>query len=460
MKNKITLLIIASVVGLVSLSVVQTYLINNTYQLRKEAFIEDMSESVSFIDDHLTKIDSIRSVWRDDLIEITAEFKKGKIERDAILEQFREKTIAMNPGFLSVLRTELKENEINSPIQFQKRVRSIVILDSIKNDTLYAGNLNGTSYILGDDFDDKEYKLGQSTSYSEYTFNTIRDGNEVSEMMRMNFETETIMSIEGWENEVLLQMKGLLLISASIFLFVFGVLFYSIKNLITQKKIAEVKTDFINNISHEFKTPLATLTLATGILKTKGARQSDTIKIIERQNHKLQKLLDQVLDNSLSYNEIKLNKELVNIEDFLSTLLDDFELAMLNENAEISRNFTLNEKKASIDRFYLSTALSNMLDNAVKYNESVVKIQFQASASGSLRIVIEDNGIGISEREQKSLFEKFYRVGNNETHEVKGLGLGLYYANQIVIAHGGKIEVKSKVNQGSSFIVELPLTQS
>lgn len=460
MKSRISFLISASIIGLVALSLIQGYLINNTYQLRKDAFIEETRNTVTVIDDHLTRIDSMRSVWRDAMVDIAAAYKQEFVVRDSIMYYFGLKTDSMNGDFIEIIRDEMTRGGFNPSLKFQKKVRSIVILDSLENDTLYHVNQKPNTYILGEKFDGKGYNLSSSTSYSEYTFTTPLGDQVVSEMVRLNFETETLINIEGWEQDVLFEMKGLLIISIFIFLFVFGLLYYSIKNLITQKKIAEVKTDFINNISHEFKTPLATLTLATGMLKegvADSSKSKETVAIIERQNIRLQKLLNQVLDNSLSYNEIALNKESVQAQEFLSILLDDFELSVQGADVTLTREFTLENQTISIDRFYLTTALSNMLENAVKYNHENVELQVQASIADSLQISISDNGIGISDKDQKNLFEKFYRVGNKEVHEVKGLGLGLYYANQIVKAHGGSMELRSKVGQGSTFIIQLPL---
>lgn len=462
MKSKITLLITASAVGLVALSAIQAYLVNNTYQLRKDAFIEETRNAVTIIDDHLTRIDSMRSEWRDAMVEIAADYKQEFVSRDSILYYFGLKTDSMNGDFIDVFYEELEKGGFNPTLKFQKKVSSIVLLDSLENDTLYHRSNNPETYRLGEDFEGEGYKLSGSTSYSEYTFTKTGDGQVVSDIVRLNFETETVMNIEGWEADVLGQMKGLLSISIVIFLFVFGLLFYSIKNLIMQKKIAEVKTDFINNISHEFKTPLATLTLATGMLKeaTKSPNSIDTIAIIDRQNMRLQKLLNQVLDNSLSYNEITLNKESVPAQEFLSTLLNDFELSVQGTPVELKKELALQDQEVSIDRFYLTTALSNILENAVKYNSGEAKLRVSATIDGLFRISIQDNGIGISEKEQKNLFEKFYRVGNKEVHEVKGLGLGLFYADQIVKAHGGRIQVQSKIGQGTTFTIELPFNNN
>lgn len=463
MKSKITLLITASVIGLIALSVIQAYLINNTYELRKDSFIKETRESVSSIDDHLTKIDSMRSVWRDHLLENTTAYKKGEIERDSILLRFRKRTTMMNDDFIRIFRSELHRNGINPDLKFQKKVRSIVILDTLKNDTLFYSALNPESYILGEDFNSKGYGLSSSTSYSEYTFSVGENGGTVSETVGLNFETQTLMSIDGWERKVLAEMRGLLVSSVAIFLFVFGLLFFSIKSLITQRKIAEIKTDFVNNISHEFKTPLATLTLATGMLREESGEKKSiegTLGIIDRQNRRLQRLLDQVLDNTLDYDEIALSKEKVLARDFLTTLFDDFVVVMQNENLEMIQELELEKQSICIDKFHLTTAIGNILENAIKYNnDEELILHCRARVGETLQISIQDNGIGISERDQKNLFEKFYRVGDKEVHEVKGLGLGLYYANQIIKAHGGKIDVESKLGEETTFIVELPLNQ-
>ena len=273
--------------------------------------------------------------------------------------------------------------------------------------------------------------------------------------------TNDVMDIEGWKTLVFNRMRGLLLLSLFIFAIVIGLLYYSIKSLITQKKIADIKTDFVNNITHELKTPLATLTLATKILKTNNVRQQpevidNTVNTIERQNKRLQKLIDQVLNNSLGYREIKLNKETIVIEDYINTVLNDFELPLNNENITVNRTFSGKTKTINIDKFYFTTALINILENAVKYSGNELVIDCNISINNGLKIKIEDNGMGISEKDQKQIFEKFFRAGNKEIHNVKGLGLGLYYTNQIIKAHNGSITVESKKDKGSTFILTIP----
>ena len=242
------------------------------------------------------------------------------------------------------------------------------------------------------------------------------------------------MNIDGWKKIVLRRLASLLVISILIFLLVFGLLYYAIKSFITQKKIADIKTDFVNNITHELKTPLSTLTLATKMLKvdaniTGSENAKSFVNTIERQNKRLQ---------------------------YLNTIIDDFKLSLHSRNIIINKSITI-QKEIYIDKFYFTTAILNILENAVKYGKDNLNISISATSNQNFEVSIADNGIGIPKKELPFLFDKFYRVGNKEIHNVKGLGLGLYYTNQIVKAHEGKITVESEVNTGTTFTIKIPL---
>ena len=127
------------------------------------------------------------------------------------------------------------------------------------------------------------------------------------------------------------------------------------------------------------------------------------------------------------------------------------------ENIQLNRTFSGKTKIITIDKFYLTTAILNILENAVKYSGSTLKIDCNVIADNILKIEIKDNGIGISDKDQKLIFEKFFRAGNKEIHDVKGLGLGLYYTNQIIKAHEGDIKLESKIGKGSTFALTIPL---
>lgn len=462
MKKKIKLLIIISILGLIALSIIQGYLINNTYKLKKDAFITETRRSISQIDDFSPALDSLSDIWQEHFINKLVDYKFGLVKKGDVIKGLEIVIDSINETYRTEYQKELIKNNIPYGIKFHKKVKAIIILDSIKNDTVFDVKTNPKRILLGDPIPE-ENALGVSTTLweTDHTSNRIVNGENKEVTFYFMFQTQDKMDIDGWKKIVFKQMLGLLLLSLLIFSVVIGLLYYSIKSLITQKKIADIKTDFVNNITHELKTPLATLTLATKMLKKDEVKQQpqfveNTVSTIERQNKRLQKLIDQVLNNSLGYSEIQLNTESVTIEDYVNTVLDDFQLAVKSKAIIINRNFSGTPKTIKLDKFYITTALLNVLENAVKYSGDEIIINCNVKSGKSLKISIEDNGIGISDKDKQQVFDKFYRAGNKEIHNVKGLGLGLYYTSQIIKAHNGTITVEGKKGKGTIFILTIP----
>jgi two-component system sensor histidine kinase VicK len=232
----------------------------------------------------------------------------------------------------------------------------------------------------------------------------------------------------------------------------------ALKALIKQKKVSDIKTDFINNITHELKTPLSTLAISTKILERKDIRDNEKhfenlIGTISRQNNRLQQLIDQVLNHSLGENEIELQKEKIISENFLNSIVGDFQMA--NPNIIITTDFKTEKTTILLDKFHLTTAILNVLENAVKYGCHHITIQ-TSIVNNEFNISIQDDGIGISKSQHSLLFDKFYRVEQGNLHNTKGLGLGLYYVNQIIKAHQGSITVISDLGKGAVFNIAIP----
>ena len=462
MKKKINLLIIASILGLIALSIIQGYLINNTYKLKKEAFITETRSSISQIDDFSPALDSLSDLWQEKFINKLIDYKFGLVEKAEVVSGLELVIDSINETYRKEYQKELIKKNIPYGIKFHKKVKAIILLDSIQNDTIFDIEKTPKRIYLGDPIPEKN-AIGISTSLwqTDNTSNRIINGENKEVFFYLMFQAQDKMDIDGWEKIVFKQMLGLLLLSLLIFSIVIGLLYYSIRSLITQKKIADIKTDFVNNITHELKTPLATLTLATKMLQKNEIKQQpqlvdNTVSTIERQNKRLQKLIDQVLNNSLGYNEIQLNKESLDIENYINTLLDDFQLAVKSKDIIINRNFSISTKNIKIDKFYVTTALLNILENAVKYSGDSIVIDCNVESKSALKISIKDNGIGISDKDKKQVFDKFFRAGNKEIHNVKGLGLGLYYTSQIIKAHNGTITVESIKDKGTIFILTIP----
>lgn len=463
MSKKIIVLIIASILGLIALSLVQGYLIKNTYTLKKDAFITIAEEAINGIDDYETRLDSIDDVWSDTFIEEVDKFSVKEISKEKLLERLQKITDSLNPSFLREYHKIMTKQKLGYDLKYHRTLQTIILTDSTKSNIIFKANLEKPFTLLGNTFTNNPgLYVGNSTWQTERSFNKKIGGVEKDVSYQLYLKSSKEMNIDDLNIILFNQMRGLLLLSLFIFVFVIGVLYYSIKNLITQKKIADVKTDFINNITHEFKTPLTTLSLATKILKKQKEIHKEittvtTIDTIERQNIRLQKLVDQVLDNSLGYQEIVLQKEVVHILDYFPTLINDFQLSLKEDTVIINSTIPNSNTTISLDKFYMTTAILNILENAVKYGSSLINIIILVT-NNDLEVRIEDNGIGMSKKHLKQVFEKFYRIANQQIHNVKGLGLGLYYSSQIIKAHRGTILLESEEGKGSTFILKIPFS--
>jgi signal transduction histidine kinase len=270
-------------------------------------------------------------------------------------------------------------------------------------------------------------------------------------------ENAMYVSVIDWEIIIFKRMVFVLILSLLSIITLITLFVIALKALIKQKKVSDVKTDFINNITHELKTPLATLGISTKILEQKKIRDNDEnfhsiVNTISRQNNRLQNLIDQVMANSLAENEIELQKEKIEAEGFLLSIVNDFKIAFPKINIET--DFQTDKTVLILDKFHLTTAFLNVLENAVKYGSKTITIK-TGIVEKQFSISFEDDGIGIAKNKQSLLFEKFYRVEQGNLHNTKGLGLGLYYVDQIIKAHQGSITVMSDLGKGAQFTILL-----
>ena len=463
MKNKITLLIMASVLGLIALSSIQAYLISNTYQLKKKAFIKETDDALEGIQD-INQIDSLSVVWKEDLRNHLNDYKSSRISKAEVLSRFFTKTDSLNRVFKTLFEQELKRINLGYAVEYKQELTSIVIIEGSKTDTIFPSSTEFKAKIFGSDFNSKNgHRVNISSWYTESEYIHQKEGKIVTDAYDLEVKNINYIQIKDWKRIVYGRMALLFFGSVLLFLFVIGLLYYSIKNLVTQKKIADIKTDFINNITHELKTPLATLSIATKTLKNEAIKANpdafkNTVNIVDRQNERLQKLIDQVMTNSLSNEEIVLNKEQVVDNLYFNDIIEDFKLAKQHTNLTVINEIYTAEILLRLDKFHFATALLNILENAVKYGKEHTIITFKTDLrNGNYCVIISDNGIGVSEKNQKYVFDKFYRVSDGNVHDVKGLGLGLYYTHQIIKAHQGSISMTSQLNKGTTFTIKIPV---
>ena len=464
-RKKINALIIISVISLVALSAIQAYLIYNTYELKKQVFVKNLKDSVNKLD-NIPQIEALGEKWYDALVQSLFDYQKKKILKNEMLQQFLPYSDSLNMVFKDFYKAELEKASIPYAVQYKKVIESIVIYENnYPKDTVFIEqNGHDHQFTFGDNFNDEQgIKMTRGRWFTEYDHENDNEENPIRTKLDLEVKTIDYVNIDGWENIVLGQMTSIFVLSIALFLFVVGLFFYSIKILIKQKKMADVKTDFINNITHELKTPLATLSIASRSLRNKEIVSNseafdNTVTIIERQNKRLHKLVDQVMNNTLGSEELELKIEKVDDSEYLITLINDFKLLHQDKNIKINYSIEVRPVQLHIDRFLMTTAINNILDNAVKYNNDSIHISLETKLENdNYYITISDNGKGIKERDQKRIFEKFYRVNTGDVHDVKGLGLGLFYASQIVKAHQGKITINSREGLGTSFIIALPV---
>lgn len=259
------------------------------------------------------------------------------------------------------------------------------------------------------------------------------------------------------------EMTITLLLAVITILIVIIVFYLTLKNMFLQKKLSDLKTDFINNMTHELKTPLSTIAVATSSLSDeKFLKQQDRVKeistLIKKQNRHLTQLIDRILDISIwEKDQVRIEKKPVHIFQFIKEKLESFQIEYKEHNPSIKDEYELEKDYVMLDDVHMTTVLNNLLSNAVKYCDEQPEIHVKVTVKHNLSLQISDNGIGISKDDQKFVFDKFYRAGKGDFRTVKGLGLGLYYVKQIITAHGGEIYLNSQPGKGSTFIINLPL---
>jgi two-component system phosphate regulon sensor histidine kinase PhoR len=234
------------------------------------------------------------------------------------------------------------------------------------------------------------------------------------------------------------------------------------RNLMEEKRLSNLKTDFINNMTHELKTPLSTITVAGKTLEMPQIRSNDekileTARLIGKQSIHLNQLINMILEISMwERTQFELDKKNIDIEELLDDVVESFRAGGGN-GAMINKKYNLNGLKAELDVVYFTTMINNLLANAVKYSDKNPVIEIEGSHSEkNICIKVSDNGIGISRHDQKHIFDKFYRASTGNIHKFKGLGLGLYYVRKIAEAHGGEVSVNSKPGRGSTFTISIP----
>ncbi|MBP6023633.1 sensor histidine kinase [Ferruginibacter sp.] len=368
-------------------------------------------------------------------------FQKDRIQlqpiRPSVMQRFSKEDIN------EIIRSEFNKNNLkNYPFEF----------------AVLEGTINGRQ-LLSDNF----YNL-----YTDSVHNT-NHAYLLAPQTGSNYEN---LVNEEWLNVIVPNQKNI--IWKEMFWFIMGAIlftliittafFITIRTLLKQKKLSEIKSDFINNMTHEFKTPLATISLAVDALKNDKVKGNDEktnyfTNIIKEENKRMNKQVETILQAALlDKQEVQLNLKRLSAHDLITLALNNITLQVEEKQGKLEVQFNAEKDMVLADEVHFTNLINNLLDNAVKYSKDNLEIKLSTSNTGNqLKIKIEDNGIGMNKETVNKIFEKFYRAHTGNIHNVKGFGLGLSYVKTMVEAHHGTIKADSVLGKGSAFVISIPL---
>ena len=450
-QNQITLLIISCIIILIGLMSIQYYLIRNTYQLTSKTYLSDVKREIIPVLE-APEIDSIESHLNDDVKLLCLKRANDSITLKEFyleLQNIAAKGRALSQNFFE---SQYQDYSILKEIKVRSKVTQIIFKTNKVSDTVLKLTDKPLVFI-GEDFKGKAFFINNGITVSKTDGETDSINESASYFYRHNEVTE--IDISNFQNIIWKKMAWLLTAATALILSVIFIFFWMYRALIKQRKIAEIKTDFANNISHELKTPISSLALVVKSLKIDEINQNPhklkaLIETLERQTDRIQNVSEKVLESAMEYNLDYQKKDII---PFLKTIMSDF-------NSEEHRiNFEIDPQSLVIrtDYHLLERVLQNLLENAKKYSPASTEIKLKSFVYGSEFIIeIKDEGAGISNEERQKIFEKFYRISEGNRHDIKGLGLGLYLSQKMMKSINGSISVKSKFGEGSTFILKIP----
>ena len=350
--------------------------------------------------------------------------------------------------------------DYSSTIPIHRRVSSIE-LKALLESELSTKNIK-TKFEFG------IYNNGLATKIKSNSYVELQTGPSYKTPIFVNDNGESpytlVVSFPERDKYVFSSIISVAGLSILLTLFVLVVSTTAVYQIIHQKKISEIKSDFINNMSHEFKTPIATINLAIDAIKnpktmSKTSKVKDYINVIKEENNRmLSQVEDILLISQLEKGLLPIKMGSVNINNIIKNSIYHVNLILQNKKGKIEVEYNAYEPNIIGNFDHLTNVLVNILDNALKYSENIPIIKIVTNnTEDDLQINIEDNGIGMDKSTKRLIFDKFYRKESGNIHDIKGHGLGLSYVKKIIELHKGKIELISKIKEGTKFIIKLPL---
>lgn len=417
-------------------------ILENNYKSQFSPFEEDTVNFKTFLSRKETQIEQIKFNSKD-FSELSPKDRMVKVERLDKYDKLELEGIFKNIVSRTPIHDRVSTNEIRMNLDNELRVRNI--------DTKFEFGVFSDELITKVKSDGFVEKRG-------YTYNVplfvTDDSIDYDLYVSFPDKKEYILSTISW-----------ILILSALFIFVIIVSFASaLYQLIRQKQISEIKTDFINNMTHEFKTPIATINLAIDSIRNPKII-GDTKKVtryaemIRQENKRMHAQVENVLRISkLEKNQLDLSKDVFDLHDIIEDAISHVALIIRDRGGSIKHDMGALQTEVLASKFHMTNVITNILDNAIKYSKDAPEIRVSTENAGNKIVLkISDKGIGMSKNVQRKVFNKFYREETGNIHNVKGHGLGLSYVKSIVEKHQGQVYLESEKGKGSTFIVKLPI---
>ena len=392
----------------------------------------------------------------------TEVFSGNPIDKTGIQKSLTPDLTIQKSGNLEILENaqfDIFYRDISALAPIQERVSNEVLRKLIDAELKTYGvkmpfEFNVYSNGLSTKIKSEDFKIDKDATYSIPIF-VDNDGKN-------NYQLLTTFPQK--KKYLFREVVGITILSILFTLIIIIAYANALNQLMRQRQISEIKTDFINNMTHEFKTPIATINLALDAIKNPKVIDDKEkvfryLQMIKDENKRMHAQVENVLRISkLEKKELDINKESINIQEIIETAIDHVHLIIEDRNGKITTDFKATRNIALASDIHFTNVMVNVLDNAIKYSpeEPVISVSTE-NLNDFIIIKVKDQGLGMSKVAQKRIFEKFYREHTGDIHNVKGHGLGLAYVKRIIEDHNGQVSVESEKGKGSTFTIKLPL---
>ena len=422
MKNStIRLVVILAAISIVGITITQIYWVKRAFNLKEDEFERSINTALYNVAQQIFEINKSPSPAVNPVIQLSTNY------------------------FVVMVNNEINPNTLEFLLQTEFKRRNIIV--------------------------DFEYGVFDCTSekmvYGDYVPLQTAKEKITSKKLPSWINQGYYFGVQFPNREAhLLNQLGIWSFSSIVLLIVIFFFAYSLFVILKQKRLSEIQKDFINNMTHEFKTPISTIGVSAEVLKDPNIihqpeRLLNYANIIEKENIRLKHHVERVLQMArLDKEDIELSKEAINVHQLIQDAIGNVSLLLQEKKGSITADLNASIHEIKADKLHFTNVINNLLDNAIKYCSTIPEIMIRSFNQGNkIGIEIKDNGMGILPENQKRIFQKFYRVPTGNVHDVKGFGLGLSYVKTIVKEHKGEIKLFSENGKGSTFTLFIPLTK-